>query len=72
MNLVTEGATLGAAVGVSFAFSRYGKLGLYARGQSWFLPETPATSPTLDEASLTDKIAVLDFGVSIGFTTSRY
>ena len=70
-NLATEGLTLGGALGLSLAISKHWKVGGYLRAADWFLPEEPKEAPTLDQASLSGDVLMLDFGLSIGVNTPR-
>lgn len=63
----TEGGTLGVAFGGAYELSRHWALGASFRFGNWFLPDTPATDPLLDEASLTGRNSVFSLGLNVAY-----
>jgi hypothetical protein len=63
----TEGGTLGVALGGAYELSRHWALGGSFRFGNWFLPDTPATDPLLDKASLTGRNSVFSLGFNLAY-----
>lgn len=65
--LLTEGYTLGLALGAGYKFGEHWIVGGGARVSNWFLPTTPLKSPLGDEASLKGRVLALDLGLTVAF-----
>jgi hypothetical protein len=63
----TEGLSLGVQTGANWNFAAEWVAGAALRLDSWFLPGTPACSAIGDCATLKDRVAAVQFGVSIGY-----
>lgn len=63
----TEGGTLGVALGGAYELSRHWSIGGSFRFGNWFLPDTPATDPLLDKASLTGRNSVFSLGLNLAY-----
>jgi hypothetical protein len=63
----TEGGTLGLALGGAYELARHWSVGASFRFGNWFLPDTPATDPLLDKASLTGRNSVLSLGLNVAY-----
>jgi hypothetical protein len=65
--LRTEGATVGALVGMQWSFAPNWAAGFSARYMRWFLPHEAATTVFFDRASLTAQQSVINFGLSCSY-----
>jgi hypothetical protein len=65
--LGTEGVTVGASIGGEWTFARNWSLGPSLRYSSWFLPNKPQMSPTLDVASLSGRLDMFDIGIRVSY-----
>jgi hypothetical protein len=63
----TEGYTIGLATGVAYALAPNWSLGASLRYGSWFLPDTAASNPLGDGASLTGQNNLIAFGFAIAY-----
>jgi hypothetical protein len=63
----TEGGTLGLAFGGAYQLSRHWSLGASLRYGNWFLPNTPATDPLEDKASVTGRNSVFSLGLNVAY-----
>jgi hypothetical protein len=63
----TEGGTLGLAFGGAYELSRHWSLGMSLRVGSWFLPDSPASDPLQDKASVTGRNTVFSLGFNVAY-----
>jgi len=63
----TEGLTLGACIGGEWSFATNWSLGPSLRYSNWFLPSTRVQSPTLDVASLSGRLDMIDVGLRVAY-----
>ncbi|APR81856.1 Hypothetical protein A7982_07205 [Minicystis rosea] len=65
--LGTEGLTMGAFIGGEWTFAPNWSLGPSLRYSTWFLPDARKQSPTLDVASLSGRLDMIDVGLRIAY-----
>jgi hypothetical protein len=65
--LLTEGFTIGAAVGLHYEVAEHWVIGVWGRYSNWFLPETPLRGPFGDEASLKGRITAIDMTLTAAY-----
>lgn len=63
----TEGFSLGVQAGASWTFAERWVAGFNTRIDRWLLPNTPDCSSIGDCATLTGTVAVIEFGITIGY-----
>ncbi len=63
----TEGGSLGAAFGAEFWLANHWSLGTVFRYGNWFLPNTAAKDPLLEEASLTGRNTMFSLGITLAY-----
>lgn len=63
----TEGLTIGACIGGEWTFAKNWSLGPSLRYSNWFLPSTRLQSPTLDVASLSGRLDMIDVGLRVAY-----
>lgn len=63
----TEGLAAGIAGGAEWSFADNWAFGSHLRYSNWLLPSEPQSSPQLDIASLSGRVDMFDFGISIAY-----
>lgn len=63
----TEGLTMGASIGGEYSLTQNLSIGPSLRYSSWFLPSTRVQSPTLDVASLSGRLDMIDVGLRVAY-----
>jgi hypothetical protein len=63
----TEGLAAGIAGGAEWSFADNWAFGTHIRYSNWLLPSEPESSPTEDIASLSGRVDMFDFGLSIAY-----
>lgn len=66
-SLGTEGLAAGFGVGAEWTVASNWSLGTQIRYSSWFLPDVPEQLPTGDLASLSGRVDMFDFGLTIAY-----
>jgi len=65
--ILTEGLTVGAGLGIAYAFAQHWRIGIAGRFSNWFLPHEPQTDPMTDAASLTGRVTAIDADVTLAY-----
>ncbi|HEX4335109.1 MAG TPA: hypothetical protein VH062_04300 [Polyangiaceae bacterium] len=65
--LLTEGFTIGGAIGLHYELGEHWVAGAWGRYSNWFLPETPLRGPFGDEASLRGRITAIDMSLTMAY-----
>jgi hypothetical protein len=65
--LATEGLAAGLAVGMEWSLFPNISVGASLRYASWFLPRQPVPSPTMDVASLSGRVDMIDLGLVLAY-----
>jgi hypothetical protein len=63
----TEGGSIGAALGGEFWLANHWSMGTAFRYGNWFLPNTAAKDPLLEQASLTGRNTMFSLGISLAY-----
>ncbi len=63
----TEGYTIGLATGIGYRLGTHWTVGGTLRYGNWFLPNTPATDPLGDEASLSGRNVMFSASLNVGY-----
>jgi hypothetical protein len=63
----TEGGTIGLAAGTVHALAPNWSLGANLRYCNWFLPNTPARDPLLDQASVRGRNTMFSLGIAVAY-----
>jgi hypothetical protein len=66
-NIATEGLSLGLAAGVTFGISDHLQLGGTLRLANWFLPSTPEVIAFGEEASLSNRVTMLNLALTVAY-----
>ena len=67
VSIRTEGATLSAVGGLTYALSERWVLGATGRTGVWFLPTAPNCGPLGDCATLRTDVGTIELGLTVGF-----
>ena len=66
-NIATEGLSLGLATGVTFGVSESLQVGGTLRLANWFLPSEPEVLAFGEEASLADRVTMINFSLTVAY-----
>lgn len=66
-NIATEGLSMGLAAGATFGVSPVLQLGATLRVANWFLPATPEVLAFGDEASLSDRVTMINLAITVAY-----
>lgn len=66
-NIATEGWTLGLGTGVTVGVNDLLQLGGTLRVANWFLPSTPESIAFGEEASLSDRVTMIHFALTVAY-----
>jgi hypothetical protein len=66
-NIATEGLSLGLATGVTFGVSEALQVGGTLRLANWFLPSEPEVLAFGEEASLANRITMINFALTVAY-----
>lgn len=66
-NIATEGLTLGLSTGVTFGVTPHLQVGATLRFAKWYLPPERQTLPFAEEASLSDRVTMLNLALTVAY-----